>query len=569
MAKSRKQKRLWIIGGSVVLIIAIVLAGVNSYLGIKIKTVIESQINKNPESDYSIHYDNIGVNIYTGSFHIKDLIIEPRKEKKDSLTLHEKQSSFSLKIKSFKINRVDIFDFLETKKLKVKNIKINDIDFELLIDKSTKQVKDKKNHEPLNILTKDFRGVLVNNIHLNNLSLKITDVNKPDKPILDLHSLSFAITNVLLDSTTVVNPIPVSMESLNLKTKEFVYNSMDYYTISASGFDFILKDSTLKISNFKFVPKYSKAEYNKKIKYENDLFSIKTKEIILHDIHLHKLIFKKMLYSPSLEIVNPDIDIYRDKRLPDAPYKYKPLLASAIKKIPIPFIIDTLIIKKGKLLYGEMQNVTNKPGEIIFNDLFISAYNLTNNAKQISQSPQMQLDLSAKLMGEAKLNVNFQFDLDKTGDYFSVKGKLGKINGKKLNKMVENLLLVRIQSADIHSVSFYFTANDNQATGEMKMDYENLKIKVLKQEKGKEYKTLSFLANGLILKNNIPASPKYKTGIIHFNRDKNKALPNYLWKSIQSGLVSIVAPVAESKEQKEIRKGKQEKKTKKKRKRNR
>ncbi|RLD59915.1 MAG: hypothetical protein DRJ05_05675 [Bacteroidetes bacterium] len=557
--KKRKQKKLWIIG-TIVLTTAIVLIGINSFLGLKIKSVVESEINKNPESDYSISYNNIGVNIYTGSIHLKNLVIEPRREKVDSLTSKKNELFFSLTVQSFKINGVWIFNFIKTGKLLIENIKANNINIEVLIGKSTKQDKPLKKQETLNILTDRFRGILVNNVHLNNLSLKVIDINKQKKPLLDLHSLSFAISDVLYDSTTALKPIPVSMESLNLKTKEFTYNSLEYYTISTSGFNFTLEDSTLKILNFKLTPKYSKEGYNKKIKYENDLFSINTKEIIMHKIHLQKLFYNKVFYSPKFEIIKPDIDIYRDKRLPASPYKYKPLLASIIKKIPVPLTIDTITIKKGKLVYGEMHSVTNKPGEIVFNDLNISGFNFTNDEKQISKRPKLQLDLSAKLMGQANLKVNFQFDLTKTGDHFNVKGDMGKINGKKLNRMVENLLLVKIQSADIHSVSFHFMANDNQATGEMKMDYENLKVKVLKQEKGKEYKTLSFLANGLILKNNRPGSPKYKTGIIHFNRDKNKALPNYLWKSIQSGLVSIVAKVAESKEQKEIRKKKKKKK---------
>ena len=562
--QSRNRKKSWIIAGSILFIVIIILVGVNSYLGLKIKSLIGSEVNKNPESIYSVHYKKIRVNIYTGSIHIKDLVIKPRKGKIDSLDGYENRPSFYAKIKSFNINHIHILDFLETKKLHVKNIKVNDIDLELFIDKSTTQVEPTKTQEPINILTEAFRGILVNNIFLNNLHLKVSNINKLDKALLNLHSLSISFSDVLLDSTTVTNPIPISIGSLNLKTKELVYNSMEFYTISSTGFDFTLKDSTLKINNFKLTPKYSKAVYNKKIKYENDLFSISTEEIILHRVQLLKLFYDKVLVFPHLDIIKPDIDIYRDKQLPSAPYKYKPLLASILKKIPVPFIIDTLTIKKGKLVYGEKHSIANKPGEIIFTDLYLTGYNFTNDVKHIYNKAKLQLDLSAKLMGEATMKINFQFNLKKPGDHFNVKGEMGSINGKKLNKMVENLLLVKIQSADIHSASFHFIANDNQATGEMKMDYENLKIKVLKQEKGKEYKTFSFLANGLIHKNNLPGSPKYKTGIIHFIRDKNKALPNYLWKSIQSGLVSIVATIVESKQQKEIRKKKKKKRRKKK-----
>ena len=559
--KTKRKKRFWIIIGVILIVLVIILAGINSYLGLKIKNVIKSKINNNPDSTLIINYGDIDVNIYTGFIRINDLIIEPGKKKTDNFEEGKLKSIFSLKVKTFSISGVNILNYLNTKKAQVGKIKVKDADINILVNQSLKSDKPEKPKAALNILSKELQGVSVKEILFKNINLRVSDIKNKEEPFTKLNSLSISIKGVNLDSTTINNSLPVTYKSIVVKTEEFVYSAPKFYSINFSNLNFSMQDSTLEIANFQFEPKYSKAEYDKRTAFENDLFNIKTDAIIIHRLGIHGFIADKKLNIPSLEILMPVIDIYRNKRIADPPYKFKPLLVSLIKKIPIAVLLDTLKIKKGNLVYGELHEHRDTPGEVEFTNLYMTGYNITNQEEQISLHPDFRLDVTAMLMGKAKLQVDFKFDLSTTSDFFTVKGNLGRIDATEINRVSESMMMVKIKSGIIHKASFSFSANNDQSNGELILDYENLAIEVEKQDAHKKYKVLSAIANEIMNKNNMPENKKYKTGVILYDRNKNKAIPNYLWKSIQSGLVSIIATVAETKEQKEIQKAiKEEKK---------
>ena len=559
---TKKRKRILIIAGGILIVFIIVLAGVNSYFGYKIKNLIKAKINENPDSTLAISYSSINVNIYTGLIRINDLLIEPGKKKTERFRNGELKSIFSLKLKSFRVSGIDILGFMTKKKLHIGKITIKDADINLIVNNALKTDKLEIRRDTLDIFSEKIKGITINEINFKDIDLRVSDIKQEKDPFIKLNSLSISLMGVKVDSTTINNSIPASYNSFALQTRKFVYNKPKFYSIIYSGLNFNMKDSTLNISDFQLKPKYSKASFDKRIPYETDLFDIKTKAIIINRIGILSFLSNKELNIPSMEILDPNIDIYRNKRITDPPYKYKPLLVTLIKKISVPILLDTLKIKNGKLIYGELHEYRDKPGEVEFSNLNINGYNITNRKKQIALHPIFRLDVSSKLMGKANFQVNFRFDQSKTNDFFTVDGEMGRIIATEINRVSESMMRMKIKSGVIHKASFHFWANNDQSKGELIMDYENLKIEVMKVDERKSYKALSAIANGVMNNHNIPGKKKYKTGLIHFSRDKNKAIPNYLWKSIQSGLVSIMASVAESKDQKEIRKGKQGKKTK-------
>ncbi|NOX47966.1 MAG: hypothetical protein GXO89_13410, partial [Chlorobi bacterium] len=81
---TRKRKKPLIIAGTVLAVVFIVLVGINSYLGHKIKNAVREKINKNPDSTLMITYGDINVNIYTGFIRIKNLEIGPGTKKEES-----------------------------------------------------------------------------------------------------------------------------------------------------------------------------------------------------------------------------------------------------------------------------------------------------------------------------------------------------------------------------------------------------------------------------------------------------------------------------------------------------
>ena len=99
------------------------------------------------------------------------------------------------------------------------------------------------------------------------------------------------------------------------------------------------------------------------------------------------------------------------------------------------------------------------------------------------------------------------------------------------------------------------SANDDVAKGKLLFYYNDLSVEVMdkKQTTWTKIKTgiINFAANDLIVNNDNPTkSGKMKTGVIQFQRDKEKGIINFLWKSVLSGLKSTMG--FNSKAQKEM-----------------
>ena len=567
--KSKTKKVLTIISIIFFLLILAIFFGTNSYVESIVKNKLDTQLNENQSSLYHISYEDLNLNILTGSVSIKKIAIIPTDSAIQLVDSGFMRNVAWTHVERFKIKRLKIFDFIADKNLDISKVIVENAKTEFLINPDVKKPEKKKKEPSDKLFPNVLNRVSIRDFEFINATFLLSKTLQTDEYLFEIDSLSIKVKDVFLDSSTVGNPIPLNFSDININTKYFALKSMKYYSISTSGIGFNIQDTTLTLNEFKLIPKYSRDEYNKQIQYNNDWFSISTEKVVLNGLSLSEIEKSESINFNSVIIYKPVIEIYRDKRLPDAPFKKKKLITSMVKSIPLNIDIDTLKVLDGKLVYEEMLDLTDKPGKIFFDPLFLTAYNVTNDSILIAKNAHLQIDLKGKIMGESNLNATLDFRLDRNDDYFTAKGKLNAISGTAFNAMIESLLLVEILSGDVHSAAFDFSANDDISNGTLDLVYENLKVNVLKQKQPDRKSTAwSWIANGFVDKNNLPDHPKYRTGTIRFERRKDKAIVNYLWNSVKTGIISIVAPIAdknrkaEKKEQREATKKEKEEKRK-------
>ena len=91
-------------------------------------------------------------------------------------------------------------------------------------------------------------------------------------------------------------------------------------------------------------------------------------------------------------------------------------------------------------------------------------------------------------------------------------------------------------------MNFNFTANNDKATGVMTLRYHDLDVAVINKRTEKtsaiKERLSSYMANIKILDSNPLPGEKVRTGIIDYERDPEKFLFNYSFKSILSGIKS-------------------------------
>jgi len=547
LKKSKKAKLFKIILISLVSLVLVIFI-INIILGEIVESKIDTLLNENRSRLYSISFDDLNFNILTRSASFKNIAVIPTETARQLVDEGVIRSMVITHVELFKVKRLKVFSFISDKNVDIPKVIFEDIKTELLINPEVNPPENIKDDASAKIFPDVLNRVSIGVFEFRNVTFLMSNVQLPEEKIFQTDLSSIVVKDIFLDKATFDNPIPVKFSDIYIKTKYFSLRSMKYYSMSASGIGYSVPDTTVTLDQFKLIPKYSRDEYNQLIKYNDDLFSISTEKVVLNGFNISEFLKNESINLDSVVILHPEIEIYRDNRLPDPPFKKKKLIASMVKSLPLNIKVETLQIKDGKLVYEEMLDLTNKPGKVFFDPLFLTAYNVTNDLELISENPHLQIDFIGNIMGKSQLHANLDFYLNRNDDYFTVEGKLDATSAAEFNPMVENLALVKIESGDVKSAAFNFTATDDISQGELKMAYENLKVNVLKhKDPEKKRGALSFLANKLIRTHNLPDDRKFRTGIIHFERRKDKGIGNYLWNSVKTGIISTVSPIAKKK----------------------
>lgn len=537
------------------------LLSVNFILENLVKKEVYSQLSNRPDNLYDLQFDEVKINIFTGTLKVINLSVSPSDSANKMLRKGKIKKLLRSNIPVFKVNRLNILEFLKNKFIHIQEVDVTGFTLDYLVNTNVTEPERKNTFVLHDIFSDNFKGANIEVINLNADIINLYKVDKEDTSFFEIDSVSIAIDNINIDPETLKNPIPIEFSDVRISTGHFSINSMKFYTISTSEIHFDVQESSMEIDGFKLTPKFSKTEFNQEIRYNTDWFSISTEKIKFNGLSVDELVIDDLLEFNSIEIEGPVIEIYRDKRLPDAPFKYKPLLAGMVHKIPLAIHIDTITISKGRLQYEEQTDASDQPGMVFFDPLHISVYNITNHKDRISKNPSLQIDFHGRIMAATDLNAQLDIDLASDHEIFSINGTLNQVSGVAFNPMVEHLMPVVVKSADISKAAFNFTANDDISRGEMTMDYDNLSVEVKKtKDPNKKAGLISAVANGLVRKNNIPGHSRYRTGTIRFERRKDRAIVNFMWNSCKTGIISIVAPIADHTKKAEKQEQKKEKK---------
>jgi hypothetical protein len=154
------------------------------------------------------------------------------------------------------------------------------------------------------------------------------------------------------------------------------------------------------------------------------------------------------------------------------------------------------------------------------------------------------VSFSGYLMGKSLLQADLRAPLGNEHDTLFLNAKLNEFDMTEINPMISKLLPVTILQGIAPKTEIRFmNANGKIATGEMDLYYNNVKIRLEETKPGWQEKwkknLLSFAANNILdFKSNPNYNGNFRTGIIWFERDQEKGVLNFLWKSSLSGIKS-------------------------------
>ncbi|MFA4851022.1 MAG: hypothetical protein WC599_00700, partial [Bacteroidales bacterium] len=237
-----------------------------------------------------------------------------------------------------------------------------------------------------------------------------------------------------------------------------------------------------------------------------------------------------------------DADVYRDRNVAMDLNRFPPFYNELFLKINFPLLIDTLLVTNSNIRYGELVEGDAKAGEIMLNDFNLSTFGFSNQSADSTKAEEMRIFLNAQVMGEGNLKVELVLPLEGNLHEFTCTGSVGAMKLSPLNDMMGPSMNMTFKDGRVNRMTFDFSANDNHSKGWMEFLYEGLDVSLLRKDPSKEKGFLSKLANTVMLSDNPAPGKDLVTVEIGYERDKNKGLINYLWKTIQSGMTRTILP---------------------------
>ncbi len=472
----------------------------------------------------------------------------------------EEQAGTKIRTSGIKISGINISDSLPVN-IKASMLSVRNIDVFITND-TIKRDESKAFSIRLKGL-KEYKNIFasfhIDTADLGEVNFKIHKLgNLPDK-IGKLDSLGVIVEGISIDSSMADKSNPEIVDKINIDLNGKTLVTADSLYEISSGvihYNFISQKAT--IDSLYVKPLFEPAEFFRRAKFQTDRMDIFARKIELHDLGPHDLIENNPVELSRIDLYNVNADMYRDKHYPIRPDIIKPMPQEMLMSIKRTFNIDSLRVLDSYLQYREMGEKSTDPGEVFFDNMNLSAYNLANMVKE-GEKKYLKVDFRSRIMGKAEMHINVKFPLHNDSVSFILTGNTEKMDLSLLNPLTTNLLGIGIikgkGSVDVNQI----TGLQDVSTGNLIFRYKTLRIhpysrKKEKLKKGPLSPLIKFMINDLVVKSNNPKfARKPRVGQVYFERDYRKGFINYIWKSVLSGLMSTMG--FNSKEQ---RKGKKE-----------
>ncbi|MDX1543434.1 MAG: hypothetical protein R3214_05740 [Christiangramia sp.] len=370
--------------------------------------------------------------------------------------------------------------------------------------------------------------ILLDKVNIRGGSLKIFEKDS-SRHRLYTKINTINLKNVRINSETLKESVPFNYDLLLLEADSIFYDLDAQHEISARNLH--IDDNMVLVKDFRIIPKYSRSGHQKTIPVEKDRYDLKIDSISMNDLSWTLENDTLNIRNSFTGITGAQFNIYRDKLKPDDT-SYKPMYSSMIRKLPVKLDVDSIQVKKAYIRYEEKMHENREPGVVEFSNLYASITNLTNIGLGREDFPKTNIDVNAHFMKIAPLQVNIQFDISNPYDRFQVSGDMGRLPAEPMNKFMKPAMNI-LAEGEILNMYFNFAGNNNKAEGDMRLEYNDFKVEVLRKDGKRKNKIISALANLLVKNKALDKKAEYKD--ISYTRDKTRSFWNYFWNLIKSG----------------------------------
>jgi len=482
---------------------------------------IEKKISNIYVNGYHVSSKNVSVNLFLRSVQIENTLIA------DSIN-----GLMRLQIPEVRIKGISYFNLLFNKKYKVNTIRI--LKPELFYSNqndTTSSQKNKANDLKLFIKKLEITGA------------KITMLSSDSKDTLMKTLLGIELGGLTINDSTgkyQYKEIGLDRAAFTIQEAEYYFPGK-LYRLQLGEAKFDSNDSLFSMKKLELFTNFSQYGLGEFAKTQQTWLHLTFNEIALNQIDLHRLVTDTTLRLNTFKIGNFNALAFKDRRLPFPQKPDTKLPMAMIDGFPFKLHCDSMNIADGHIEYSDRAPNSTDEGKINFDDLRVHAENLSNTTDLIYGKTTMHA--AARVMGQTMLEADFLFPNVKYMEPYTASGYLNPVSFKYFNSILLQSAGVKLSDGKLKNLWYNFTYDNTISNGSVIFEYEGLSVDLMDRKEMDKKEISSFLANAFVLrKDNIRGQKDFKEGKIGFERDKKKAIFNYWWKSLMSGLVSTITP---------------------------
>ena len=485
---------------------------VNNLLKNKLETFIQERLPENMIRAY----EDITVNTFDGSLSISNasLII---KNSQDNV-----EHTF-INVQKLKISDISYWDYLFNDEIHVESIYLESPTIAYYQDRQISS-KDTIRKAVATI----YKPIIVDHLKINNTKLVIYEKGQ-DSTKVYTNGLNVELDGIIVNNQTVTRKIPLEYQNVKAQSDTVFVKVSAYENLTVDTFS--IENNNAVFKNLELKTKYSKKELSRIIRKERDHYELSLESLAIENFDFGFIRNRFFAKSENISVIAPKLEIYRDKLVADDP-KIKPLYSEMLRNLNFDLTVDSMKISDAKIKYEERQKLENMGGSITFQNVNAAIANVSNTYKSPTKTT---INVNADFMDDAPLTAHWSFDVQDPYDQFLFKANVGSLTANKMNSFTEPNLKVRLEGTTNKT---YFTIDGNSETSrtDLKINYTDFKVTVLREDGERKNKLLSIVANVFIPKNSEKKGEKYREGTAESIRDKTKSVFNFLWVSVKNAL---------------------------------
>jgi len=501
-------------------------------------------VEKKTKELYMLHYAHLAFDEVTGMLHVKHIDIRPDTAVYQQMVRENKDPHMLLQIQvdALDIARVRTPKALLAKELEGGKIEVTGARIRIMVNHFT---KDSAVYNPTPDLAKQLLGrllkIAIDSVQINDATILVGNLDSSET-YFHSNKVSLLLSHLRIDSSAQKdsNTILFSRD-LSLDCKELALSTNNKkYTIGVDSLQFTSMDNTLHVAQVKITPRLSEAAFAASFPAQKDRYDFLLKNIVLRHLD-RKALWHKTIRSDSLIIGESSFKVYRDiSRPPDTTSKVGKYPQQQLMHLPFPLTIGNIIFTHSFIEYKEKNARSDRAGRLQFYDIHASIQNVTNRREDVQKDQQCIVNFHASLLNKAPIKAHLVMLLKDPKGRFHIDGDIGSLEAPSLNPLIEPMALARLDKGKINHLHFGIDGTDSTGRGRITLLYEDLKISMLKKEKGQlDKKSLaSFFANLVIKNSNRAEDPR--TEEAHFQRILNKSFFNLIWKTLFTGIKQSV-----------------------------